>query len=262
MVYALSSPPYFTKRITVLVISPPVLVLPIFTPGVPFSINLLCSITYSFVFSISDRNPFMSLESSSSFSTEDVAKWNTSVRLLSSLLRDHMVVATPTESPLGDGRPGLTIHGRTDAGRASVPPAVWVGLTKTGVLRLINHKALTKSYPAFPGDLAPPTVVTTSRAVVSKKAPSLQATQELDPARLLRHLRPVLDPQPIDDSDFNEICNELTNSAQNGRYWIEWYKKNSKPLSIKSSMMEWEQALYTGHPLHPVQYSFFGNSSQ
>ncbi|KAL9620605.1 MAG: hypothetical protein Q9160_004859 [Pyrenula sp. 1 TL-2023] len=168
-----------------------------------------------------------------------------------------MVVATPSESPFGDSRPGLTIHGRFDALKASVPPAVWVGLTETGVLRLIKDKILTRSYPAFPGDLAPPVVViTTLGATNGQEAPSFQATQELDPARLLRHLRPALDPQPIDDSSFNDICNELTNSAQNGRYWLEWYKNSSKPLSIKSSLMEWEQALYTGHPLHPMHRTF------
>jgi hypothetical protein len=172
-----------------------------------------------------------------------------------------MVIATPSESPFGDNRPGLAIHGQNNADKASVSPAVWVGLTKTGLLRLTDGKALAKPPATFPGDLEPPVIVSTFRAAVGQETPSPQTKLEFDPARLLTHLRPVLSPQPDDDNNFNKVCEELTNSTQNGRYWIEWYEQHRKPLSSKSSIIEWEQALYTGHPLHPVSYSLLGNTA-
>ena len=188
---------------------------------------------------------------------EELAKWNTSVRLLASLLRDHMVVATPSESPFGDGTHGLILHGSHASARTPDSPGVWIGLTQAGLLRLKPKMGLAKPLAAFPDDLAPPTAITTFGAAVGQEAPGSRSELQLNPARLLTHLRSILDIRPVHDDIFNEICNELTNSAQNGRYWIEWYKKNGKPLSFKSSMIEWERALYIGHPLHPVSYSTF-----
>jgi len=97
----------------------------------------------------------------------------------------------------------------------------------------------------FPGDFAPTIKITTfDRARQDTKL-------ELAPAQLFRHLRPVLDIDPAADDLFNKICAELTSSAGNGQHWIEWYKKQRR-LTFKSSMIEWEQALYSGHPMHPV----------
>ena len=102
-----------------------------------------------------------------------------------------------------------------------------------------------RKYAVFPGDFAPPIEITTfDRAEQDPK-------MEFAPSQIFRHLRPALNVEPVADELFDRICVELTSSAENGHHWIEWYKKQ-KPLTFKSSMIEWEQALYSGHPMHPV----------
>lgn len=177
--------------------------------------------------------------STAHLSSAELGQWNTSTRLLATLLNDHMVLATP--SHLRD-EPGLILHGERAESEPQCP-AIWVGLSKAGHLRLVTNN--TKNNAAvFPGDFAPPAVITTFGA-----AAETGSDLSLNPAHLFNHLRPLL--PPVDDARWDEICRELTNSAENGRYWSEWYT-HRKPLSFKSTRLEWEQALYTGHPLHPV----------
>lgn len=178
--------------------------------------------------------------STAHLSSAELGQWNTLTRLLASLLNDHMVVATPCIR----GRSGLTLHG-IHASSEPQSPAIWIALSEAGQLRLVDHN--TKNNAAvFPEDFAPPAVATTFGA------PETRSDLDLAPARLFNHLRPVLNAPPVDDDRWDEICRELTNSAENGHYWNEWYR-HRKPLSFKSSRLEWEQALYTGHPLHPVK---------
>lgn len=178
--------------------------------------------------------------STAHLSSAELGQWNTSTRLLATLLNDHMVVATPCVR----GRSGLILHG---IGAFSEPqsPALWVALSEAGQLRLVDHN-IKANTAVFPEDFAPPAVTTTFAS------PDIRSGVDLAPASIFNHLRPVLNAPPVDDDRWDEICCELTNSAENGHYWNEWYR-HRKTLSFKSSRLEWEQALYTGHPLHPVR---------
>lgn len=177
--------------------------------------------------------------STAHLSSAELGQWNTTTRLLASLLNDHMVVATP--SRVRD-EPGLTLHG---GWRESDPesPAIWIGLSDVGQLRLVTSH-INNNAAVFPGDFAPPAVITTLGG------PEKRSDLDLHPAHLFNHFRPIL--PPVDDARWDEVCQELTKSAENGRYWSDWYSSR-RPLSFKSTRLEWEQALYTGHPLHPVR---------
>lgn len=170
----------------------------------------------------------------------DLGSWNTSTRVLASLLSDGLVAATPAPASI-NGEAYLLIHGKQ---ATPSTPAVWIGLSRAGQQRLADGGA---ALPAvFPGDFAPPVATTT----YGDKGENGVTTYT--PAALLSHLRPIIDnPTPIDDGCFKTICSELGNSAANGANWIDWYR-TQKVLGLRSSMLEWEQALYTGHPTHPV----------
>lgn len=171
-------------------------------------------------------------------SSAELGQWNTTTRLLATLMNDHMVVATP--SRVRD-EAGVKLHSeRGDSDPSS--PAIWIGLSEAGQLRLVTHNKKNNA-AVFPGDFTPPAIMTTFGGVQPG------SDLNLHPASLFNHLRPVL-PQ-VDDDRWDEVCRELTNSAENGRYWSDWYSSR-KPLGFKSTRLEWEQALYTGHPLHPV----------
>lgn len=176
--------------------------------------------------------------STSHLSSAELGQWNTTTRLLASLLNDHMILATPSQL---HGGPGLTLHGKQSEPDLE-SPAIWIGLSDAGQLRLVTEN-IKDNAAVFPGDFAPPALITTLGA------PEKGSELNLHPAHLFNSLRPVL--PPVDDARWDEVCRELTNSAENGRYWSDWYSSR-KPLSFKSTRLEWEQALYTGHPLHPV----------
>lgn len=176
--------------------------------------------------------------STAHLSSAELGQWNTTTRLLASLLNDHMISATP--SRVRD-EPGLTLHGQRDESDPE-SPAIWIGLSDAGQVRLVTNN-IKGNAAVFPGDFAPPALITTFGA--TGKGSDLN----LHPAHLLNHLRPIL--PPVDDARWDEVVRELTNSAENGRYWSDWYSSRN-PLSFKSTRLEWEQALYTGHPLHPV----------
>jgi siderophore synthetase component len=119
---------------------------------------------------------------------------------------------------------------------------VFIGLSSAG-LRLVEPEFL--NWPVFAEDFALPVALTTfEHAEKDTKA-------ELRPSVLFNHLRSALDVDPVEDGLYKEVSDQLTNSAENGRYWIEWYAAR-EPLSFQSSVIDWEQSLYTGHPLHPV----------
>lgn len=177
-------------------------------------------------------------------SSTDLGSWNTSTRVLASLLSDGLVSATPSQ----DGT-SLLIH-KKQATPSS--PAVWIGLSRAGQQRLASgtHVHGTPLPAVFPGDFAAP--VATTAYSDNEDHVKNQAEVSYSPAVLLAHLKPVIDnPTPIQEDCFNTICTELANSASNGAHWIDWYR-SQKPLELKSSMLKWEQALYTGHPTHPV----------
>lgn len=181
--------------------------------------------------------------STAHLSSTELGQWNTTTRLLATLLNDHMITATPRSVR---DEPGLLLHGTRESSEPQ-SPAVWVALSEAGQLRLITHNSKNNA-AVFPGDFAPPAVITTFGA------PETGSDLNLHPASLFNHLRSVLSVPPVDDDRWDEICRELTNSAENGRYWSDWYS-HRKALSFKSTRLEWEQALYTGHPLHPVSQS-------
>lgn len=178
--------------------------------------------------------------STAHLSSAELGQWNTTTRLLATLLNDHMILATPSSVR---GTPGLILHG-VSAVSEPRSPAVWIALSEAGQVRLVVHNPKNNT-AVFPGDFSPPAVLTTYGA------PETGSELNLHPASLFNHLRAVLDAPPVDDARWDEICRELTNSAENGRYWSEWYSQR-KPLAFESTRLEWEQALYTGHPLHPV----------
>lgn len=153
-------------------------------------------------------------------------------------MNDHMVLPTPSSVY---NKPGLLLHGHATDPQSR---AIWVGLSETGQERLVTNNPK-QNAAVFPGDFATPAMTTTMEVTEA------DSKLELHPARLFDHLRSVLMAPPVDDDRWDEVCRELTNSAENGRYWNDWYSQR-KPLSLKSSRLEWEQALYTGHPLHPV----------
>lgn len=177
--------------------------------------------------------------STAHFNSEELGKWQTSTRLLASLLNDYMLDLQPAPSNSGSNQMGLLLHGKKDCGSA---PAVWIGLSRAG-MRLTEP---TSRKPAvFPGDFAPPIAMTNFDYLEQ------DTKTELSPEILFNHLRSVLKINPVEDKLWNRIASELANSAENGRHWIEWYSKQ-KPLTFKSSVIDWEQALYSRHPFHPV----------
>lgn len=185
--------------------------------------------------------------STAKLSSTDLGSWNTSTRLLASLLSDRLVSATISQSPLDSDKRCLLIHGKS---KTQHSPAVWIGLSKAGQQRLAGTVSQASLPAIFPGDFTPPVATTT--CALDGEALIQGANITYSPSNLLDHLRSVIDiSSPVDDEYFSTICSELDSSAANGANWIEWYSKQ-QPLDLKSSMLNWKQVLYTGHPLHPV----------
>lgn len=188
--------------------------------------------------------PFM--HEDSSLSSVEFGHWQTTVRLLCSLINDGLLATTAASHPSAPGLQGLLLHGKKPTPDAA---ALWIGLTRPGLRHLTSTD---KQILTFPGDFVDPIFLTTYGAQANDR-------RELDPPKVMSHVRSVLDVEAVQDDLWDQVCAELTSSANNQRYWYEWAEKKPQ-LSIQSTQMDWEQACYTGHPLHPMHRSVYSEA--
>lgn len=161
-----------------------------------------------------DINPNLDIEKSPSppprLSSTNFGQWQTSTRLLASLINDHMLSVTPSNCPeSGISQSGVLLRGKQiGSNDVDTLPSIWIGLSEAG-LRL--NQPMQQVDGTFPEDFVPPLFTIQSQG--SEKI--LQ--RELHPAILLSHVREHLTESTVNDKLFDTILAELSNSALNQR---------------------------------------------
>ncbi|EME83988.1 uncharacterized protein MYCFIDRAFT_162844 [Pseudocercospora fijiensis CIRAD86] len=92
--------------------------------------------------------------------------------------------------------------------------------------------------------------------MVRSGASASDFVKETEPATILTIARSLfdIDEKLFDEDSWDQILSQVKNAAQNQVAWFRWAMKQPRP-QITSSALDWEQALVTGHPAHPMHRS-------
>jgi len=74
----------------------------------------------------------LSNTSTAHLSSEELGKWQTSTRLLASLLNDNLIEGKQASSPSDEKQMGYLLHGKHESWKSPSSPAVWIGLSRAG----------------------------------------------------------------------------------------------------------------------------------
>lgn len=144
-----------------------------------------------------------------SLSYEELGQWETSSRVLSSLINDHMLFTAPSKCPDPTvNQNGVMLYSSAGGANPDKTKWLWVAITPAGS-RLLKSAPDTEA--VWPGDLAAPFFT------VTEKGSEQSYSREYHPAKLVGHFRGVLTKDPVPDSLFDQVLAELSSSAANQR---------------------------------------------
>ncbi|KXT17062.1 hypothetical protein AC579_4327 [Pseudocercospora musae] len=170
------------------------------------------------------------------------AQFETTSRVIAALLNERLVDAIDGECPISPSVNGIFL-----ARKASQAPkqVIWIATAEQ------SHLAVTKGSNGFhPGDFKMPVLVR------SGASSSSDFVKETEPATILTAARSLfdVDEKLFDEDAWKQILSQVTNASQNQVAWFRCAMKQPRP-QITSSALDWEQALVTGHPAHPMHRS-------
>ncbi|KXT04176.1 hypothetical protein AC578_55 [Pseudocercospora eumusae] len=170
------------------------------------------------------------------------AQFETTSRVISALLNERLVDSIDGECPISPSVKGIFLTRRASQAQRQV---IWVATEGQ------SHAAVTKGTKGFhPADLRMPVLVRSSASA------SADFVKETEPATILTAARSLfdIDEKLFDEDAWKQILSQVTNASQNQVAWFHWAMKQPRP-QITSSALDWEQALVTGHPAHPMHRS-------
>ncbi|KAF7194679.1 NRPS-independent siderophore synthetase rfs [Pseudocercospora fuligena] len=170
------------------------------------------------------------------------AQFETTSRIIAALLNERLIDAIDGKCPISPSANGIFLTRRASQAPKQV---IWIATVEQ------SHAVVARGTNVFhPADLRLPVLVR------SEASASSEFVKETEPAAVLTAARCLfdIDEKLFDEDSWKQILGQVTNSSQNQLAWFRWAMKQPRP-QITSSALDWEQALVTGHPAHPMHRS-------
>ncbi|KAJ5095260.1 hypothetical protein N7532_007551 [Penicillium argentinense] len=170
-------------------------------------------------------------------SINDQARFETTKRLLGQLVNERLVSATSVTEPSTGTRYLCICNPKTSDGSAC----------QRRVKVEIHAEARVKSKDGFVVSWIRPQILEPRVLLCDKD----EEISELDPKRVFRFISPWL----ADDSNGEATQRVEAELELAAAFQVKWLERNmsSRPPSIGSRTIDWEQAVTFGHPNHPVR---------
>ena len=100
--------------------------------------------------------------STAHLSSEELGKWQTSTRLLASLLNDYLIEGKPVPSHFNGKQMGLLLYGKHESLKSPSSPALWIGLSGPG--KSIPGRMRGFSTPDIPKVVYSPDIISNAKS--------------------------------------------------------------------------------------------------